>query len=301
VQIKKFDKTQEDDPQSPMIITVSDRLYDHDSRALISARSFDVPAWLGEWSLHNANLIATPDGVMYPDQTTKRTKVAIVGCQEEYIDKGVLNNPSWEVWSCNSLWKFLRDDRGRFRADRWFELHPMNVQTPTELIKIFECPIPIYILDRKEVGNARAAVEYPLDRVLSLYPRPYFTCTMAYQVALAIVEGFAEIGLYGMELMFGTARERVFERACLEFWIGIALGRGIRVHFHKHSRLAKHPFKYGYDYEQESEFCQAKIDLITHYGLMRTDRPQGDAEWNDHISDLHSIDMAEYRNEGPDL
>jgi hypothetical protein len=73
------------------------------------------------------------------------------------------------------------------------------------------------------------------------------------------------------------------------------------VHFHKHSRLAKHPFKYGYDYEQESEFCQAKIDLITHYGLMRTDRPQGDAEWNDHISDLHSIDMAEYRNEGPDL
>jgi hypothetical protein len=177
------------------------------------------------------------------------------------------------VWGCNSLWYRTRDEQDRFRADRWFELHPIAVQTDKEKQAIMDCPVPIYTLQPE--GWAKNSVAFPLDWVKQQlnFPFDFFACTFAYQVALAIAEGFREIGVFGTELMFGTPRERLFELRSLEFWLGLAMGRGIVVHFHPQSRLCRLPYKYGYDYDDELAWCQDKAELLGMMQAFQDERP----------------------------
>ena len=56
---------------------------------------------------------------------------------------------------------------------------------------------------------------------------PYLTSTIAYEIALAIYEGFEEIALYGIDL--NTAEEYAWQKPGVEYLLGIAAGRGIRV------------------------------------------------------------------------
>jgi len=52
----------------------------------------------------------------------------------------------------------------------------------------------------------------------------------AAQVAHAILEGATEIALHGIGLALDSPRaEPISARACLEYWCGVAEGRGIKV------------------------------------------------------------------------
>ena len=136
-----------------------------------------------------------------------------------------------EVWGCNSLWALACDRRGAFKATRWFELHPRAVNTAEEQRAVVNCQVPIYVLDAGEWPDCPRAVTYPLDRVRSLLPdgRDFFCSTFAYQLALAVLEGFQAIALRGLDLSLGTRRERTVEKGNLEYWIGFARGRGVVV------------------------------------------------------------------------
>ena len=59
----------------------------------------------------------------------------------------LLDDPAYDVWGCNSLWNLHLDRAGRFRADAWFEMHPLAAQTPQERRDMDDCPVPIYVLD----------------------------------------------------------------------------------------------------------------------------------------------------------
>ena len=56
---------------------------------------------------------------------------------------------------------------------------------------------------------------------------PYLTSSIAYELALAIHEGFAEIHLYGVDLT--TEGEYAWQKPGVEFLMGVAAGRGITV------------------------------------------------------------------------
>lgn len=68
---------------------------------------------------------------------------------------------------------------------------------------------------------------YPLKEVVEYFGVDYFTNTVDYAIALAIYRGFTEIDLYGVNMAFGSEYE--FEKPGVEFWIGQAMGRGIKV------------------------------------------------------------------------
>ena len=53
--------------------------------------------------------------------------------------------------------------------------------------------------------------------------------------ALAIYEGFDEISFYGINQSLQTEYEK--QLPCTDFWVGIALGKGIRVNIQKHSNI----------------------------------------------------------------
>lgn len=181
----------------------------------------------------------------------RRTKVAIIGAGSGR-GEAPWSDPSWVCWGLNEI--------AQRRATAWFELHPARVQNAADMRALRMLQVPCYVLDLEEweSGAISHPVRYPIQRVLAAGLRDYFACTFAYQIALAITDGFEEIGLWGVELFRGSPRERLIERACVEYWLGVAEGRGLRVT--EDSRLAHQTARYGYDYDAEVRFAQREVD-----------------------------------------
>ena len=149
----------------------------------------------------------------------------------------------------------MRDGEDRLRADRWFEIHPPteDIQDPHDMHWLRECPLPIYTTE--PFPDNPNAVVFPVDRLASAY-KDYFSCTFAYQIALAIDEGFQEIAVHGLELIYGTQREATVERACVDWWLGYAQGRGIKVTIPADDMVTKHWARYGFDYWREAKMVE---------------------------------------------
>lgn len=211
-----------------------------------------------------------------------RRKVAIVGAglgkQEAPYD-----DPEWEVWALNVCGAW--DAQGRLRADRWFEMHEMHAQSEDDWAWIRKCPVPLYVVPQafagpglvhRCVGQDRVleavpnAVRYPLEVVEEL-AGPYWACTFAYQIALALWEGAAtDIGLYGVELAWGTERERTVEWANTSWWAGYAEGRGVRIHLPAASMLGRHLARYGVEYDQEIAAVKRYLRMVGRIDDART-------------------------------
>jgi hypothetical protein len=148
--------------------------------------------------------------------------------------------PGWEFWGLNDA----PSDDGWPPVEahtRWFQLH-----NPAYLAKHYPRGIDelaaewsrergvVLYMDR-HYPEYPESVAYPkADVEAMLYRRwgEYHTSSFDWMIALAILEGFERIDLYGVE--FGafpyTVGEPVSGRACLEFWTGVALGRGTQLH-----------------------------------------------------------------------
>jgi hypothetical protein len=68
---------------------------------------------------------------------------------------------------------------------------------------------------------------YPLKEVVSFFGTDYFSNTVDYALALAVFEGFTQIDLYGVNMTAGT--EYIWQKPGIEFWVGMAKGRGVEV------------------------------------------------------------------------
>lgn len=95
-------------------------------------------------------------------------------------------------------------------------------------------------------------VAYPLEAVVRDLGTVYFNSTAAYAVALAIHKGAKHIMCFGIDFTYPNAHDAERGRACVEFWLGVATARGIRVEAPTVSSLLdacyapEHRF-YGYD------------------------------------------------------
>jgi len=189
--------------------------------------------------------------------STPRKKVAITGAGKSLRRLPWLDR-DYEIWGLNNFWNAMRDPQGRLRADRWFELHPPteDIQDEFDMQWLRECPVPIYTTEPFD-KNPNAVV-FPLQE-LSIKYRDYFSCTFAYQIALAIDEGFEEIAVHGLELVHGTQREATVERACVDWWLGYAEGLGITIDIPTGDHVLKHWARYGFDYWQEANIVRQYV------------------------------------------
>lgn len=71
-------------------------------------------------------------------------------------------------------------------------------------------------------------VVYPFDKVMQALGIHYLNNSVAYALALAIAEGYTDIGLFGCDFSYPTAHMSEAGRACCEFLIGMGTQRGIR-------------------------------------------------------------------------
>lgn len=186
-----------------------------------------------------------PDG-------SPRTKVAIVGFAASSMEMAPFDDPTFSIWGMNQLYRKIP------RADRWFEIHANYLEHVVEGTDhkkwLTESPIPIYMVDR--IHSIPNSVRFPIERVMQGH-LDYFTSSVAYMIALAIQEGFKEIGLWGIDLIVGD--EYFFQKACAEFWLGVAHGKGITVTLPHTTALCKQSHRYGYQSEPVSLIAMSEL------------------------------------------
>jgi len=93
---------------------------------------------------------------------------------------------------------------------------------------------------------------YPLDAIINNFQTDYFTNTVDYALALAIYQGYTVINLYGINM--ASPSEYAYQKPGCEYWIGQAMGRGIKVSIQRqYSSLLIAPDckLYGYDTPQK--------------------------------------------------
>ena len=170
--------------------------------------------------------------------------VAIVGLAPSSCSLAPFDDPTEdvEIWGLNEAHAFSWFKR----ADRWFQIHDSDswkryiakrdVRGHYDWLRRNPWDIPIYMQYQQDI--IPRSVGYPLhDVVENIFPKfwrgdnnkvKYFTSTFAYYMGIAILEKFERIEIYGFEMADDI--EYVKQKACAEFWIGVAMGRDIEVY-----------------------------------------------------------------------
>lgn len=176
----------------------------------------------------------------------RRKKVALIGFATNTMHLVPWFDPEYELWGLNQGHTSFRR-----RADRWFEMHQPeyteDVRDPNYLTWLASLSIPVYMIEPRD--EIPSSVRFPIEAAIQLAGRDYFTSTIAYMIALALLEGFEAIDLYGINLAIGT--EYYHQKACAEWWIGFAEGRGKKVYVPRASAMLKQFARYGYSPEAE--------------------------------------------------
>jgi len=186
-------------------------------------------------------------------QPKKKEKVCIVGCSNTKELTPFHLADEFEFWGVNNLFLTLPDKPW----SRWWEIHLITYEDgkwlrrgspefrgqPVEeyLKSLAKLPCPVYMQQANPL--VPQAIQYPLAEVVAGFGN-YFTNTISYQIALAIKEGFKEIRIYGVDMAVDT--EYAWQRPSCEYFLGVAIGQGIKVWMPDACDLLKTRFLYGF-------------------------------------------------------
>jgi hypothetical protein len=171
----------------------------------------------------------------------------------EYLSHCLAQSSRWrvadETWAINACAGVIQHDRA-FIMDRLsYFREAAKTNSPLDgyrdWLHLHQGPIYTSELD----PNFPGGVLYPLQEVVNNLGFTYFNSTVAYAVAYAIHIKVKEIKLYGCDFMQNDTNDGRKGRACVEYWIAIAISRGIKVVIANSSSLCDQNIKrplYGY-------------------------------------------------------
>ena len=205
--------------------------------------------------------------------TGVRKKYAVCGFASSTRAAIPIESNEWEILTLNQFYRHCH------RSDRHFDIHhnwdSENVPGTDHRGWIRDCGVPVYMLQTH--ADLPTSVRYPIERVIEKFG-DYYTSTVALILALIIdeidgrvTESLADapvefyetpahvlarrtelydqftIGIFGIDLVVGE--EYFWQKACAEYFIGIAVGRGIKVMIPPNSALCRQQFRYGWHTE----------------------------------------------------
>jgi len=140
-----------------------------------------------------------------------------------------------EFWGCNNIFKAREVDRLFIMHD----IYMVQFLREKDLIKeINEKSFPIYTLGKYEI--LKNNIQYPIEEVLKQFGTSYLINNASYMIALAILQKPENIHLFGIDMSYGTNNEYMYnEKACVEFWLGMAKGKDINFVISEGSTLLK--------------------------------------------------------------
>jgi hypothetical protein len=192
-------------------------------------------------------------------------KCAIVGFAPSTRAKAPYDNSDFEVWVLNEYYTALPQANN---ITRWFEIHQRDTvleskRSPDYIQHLKDSKIPIYMVQKYD--DIPMSIPYPLDEIRRKLKTDYFTNSISYMVAMAIVDGYEEIHLYGVDM--AQEEEYSRERPSVEYFIGYAVSKGIKVYIPPESDICKVPYFYGFEEASAHKICttidpkKADLDL----------------------------------------
>ncbi len=157
---------------------------------------------------------------------------------------------NYEIWALGN-----RSDRyDKECIDRLYEIHN-NLDEHRDIrayAKHLESFKQVVIGDNSPICGIKNGVVYPYEEVASLIGYDYLTSSSAYMLAHAILEGYTEIEIYGVDMAISD-HEYFWQRPNMEFWAGYAMGRGINLKIPEVSPLCKSAYVEGRDWGTRTE------------------------------------------------
>ena len=194
-------------------------------------------------------------------------RVAILGMNHYLLTYVPWGDETIEKWAINESNVMFPEEKME-HITRWFQLHPpwdykrkTNRSDPEHGNWLRrKHHFPIYM--KKVYKSIPTSIKYPIDEIMERFNRRYFTCTFAYQIALALYEGFREIQIFGLEMLSPT---EIIEdqRGCVEYWLGRAEGMGVTVTLPPTCRLLGQHLKL-YALEKRREIHRHHIESMLH-------------------------------------
>lgn len=189
-----------------------------------------------------------------------KKKVAIVGCSPSKSE-APFNDPSFEIWGVNNLYPHIP------RATRWFEIHEITATSDGTRLRRGEThfrgqPVGQYLAQMGEWAQKQncpvymqqawpevpTVVAYPIAAVLQRFGG-YFTNSISWMLALALLEGFDVVHVYGVDMAVDS--EYHHQRPSCEYFLGLAVGLGVDVYVPPSADLLKARFLYGFQEPQK--------------------------------------------------
>ncbi len=176
-------------------------------------------------------------------EVTKR-----LGGRKKLADETWGINALGDVFGCDRI--FHMDDV-RIQEIRAQAAPESNIAAMLEWLKTHPGPI----VTSRAHPEYPGLVEFPLEDVLNEFGFDYFNSTAAYAVVYAIWLGVEKITIFGNDFTYPNAHDAEKGRACVEFWLGIAAARGIKISLPKTTSLmdaimTRQERLYGYDTQE---------------------------------------------------
>lgn len=210
----------------------------------------------------------------------EKSKCYIIGCAGSK-DIVPWDDPDAEYWGVNNLYGVTLKGA---HFDRWFEIHNIwfdpakrclvrrgskdfrGQLVPDYMKGLTALGIPVY-MQKFWPDMVPNSVPYPLQELIAFFKEKglshdisrYLTNTISIEIALAIMEGFSEIQVWGVDMAVGT--EYQHQRPSCEFWLGIAAGMGIKIYIPDEADLLKSRFIYGFEEPMQTAF-NAKVNKM---------------------------------------
>lgn len=168
-------------------------------------------------------------------------KIAIIGAHSATKLKAPYDDDSWEIWACSN-----KNESVLPRHDIWFEIHSLDNPHLGQVYLEWLKKQP-FVYMQEAFKDYPGSVHYPIQTVVSLFGEYFFTGTVSYMMALAILEKPEEIGLWG----FSQCPEYKEQRSSILHFVQLARDAGIKVT--APAGLLDAAPLYGYTYKQEIE------------------------------------------------
>lgn len=145
-----------------------------------------------------------------------------VGGRRKFCDQVWAINALGDVVACDLV--FHMDDV-RIQAIRAEARPQSNIAAMLEWLKTSQVPV----ITSREHEDYPALVPFPVEEAFSDLGMVYANSTAAWAVIYAIWLGVKEISLFGFDFTYPNSHDAEKGRGCVEFWLGVAHARGIKI------------------------------------------------------------------------
>jgi hypothetical protein len=114
--------------------------------------------------------------------------------------------------------------------------------------------------------EAKHVTVFPFDESEQLFGSLYLTSSPAMMLCLAMLRGYQDIELYGVDLAVDDF-EYFWQRPCMEAWIGFARGKGLNVTLHESSPVFRSDYVEGMGCGGKPDFSRPPFTEAGFLGL----------------------------------